>query len=145
MNTNQLRRRAAGHVVRRYFSLMEIMIVVVIIGMIASIIGPNLMRNLGKAQQNKARAQITILKNAVKDYYLDMSEYPPKLEDLVTDPGSEKWDGPYLDPAKIPLDPWGEDYHYENPGQHGDFDIYSYGADKAPGGKSKNADINSWE
>jgi len=143
MNTKP--RRPAGRVVRRYFSLMELMIVVVIIGMIAGIVMPNLMKNLGKAQQNKARAQITILKNAAKDYYLDMSEYPRKLEDLITDPGNEKWDGPYLDPPKIPLDPWGESYHYESPGQHGDFDIYSYGADKAPGGKGKNADINSWE
>ena len=138
-------RRLARRVVRRHFSLMEIMIVVVIIGMIAGIVGPNLMKNLGKAQQQKARAQITILKNAVKDYYLDMSEYPSKLDDLVSDPGSEKWDGPYLDPAKIPADPWDQDYYFENPGQHGDFDIYSYGADKAPGGKGKDADINSWE
>ncbi len=141
VNERQPKRRPR----RSHFSLIEIMIVVVIIGMILGMVGPNLMRNLGKAKRKTAKNQIALLGNAAKDYYLDMSEYPGKLEDLITDPGNDKWDGPYLDPPKIPVDPWGEPFIYDHPGQHGDFDIYSYGADKAAGGDGNNADIESWE
>jgi len=142
----QLRRKPARRGGKHhYFNLIEIMIVVVIIGMILGMVGPHLMKSLGKAKHKTCQSQIAILGNAAKDYYLDMSEYPSRLDDLITSPGSDKWDGPYLDPAKIPLDPWGESYHYDHPGQHGEFDIYSYGADKSSGGDSQNADIASWE
>ena len=128
-----------------YFSLIEIMIVVLIIGMILGLVGPNFMKSFKGAQHKNARNQILLLGSAVEDYYLDMSEYPSKLEDLVDSPSNTKWDGPYLKPAKIPIDPWGEPYYYEFPGQHDDFDIYSYGADKAAGGEKANADIGNWE
>lgn len=101
------------HIRRHPFNLIEIMIVVVIIGMILGMVGPNLMKSLDKAKHKTAANQITILGNAVKDYYLDMAKYPDKLEDLISGSGDEKWDGPYLDPAKIPQDPWGEEYTYE--------------------------------
>ena len=127
------------------FSLIEIMIVVVIIGMILTLVGPDVVKKLKKARHGTAKNQIMLLSNAVDDYYLDISEYPGKLEDLVADPGNDKWDGPYLRPPKVPLDPWGEPFRYEHPGQHGDYDILSYGSDKAPGGESEAADINNWE
>ena len=131
---------------RRYpFTLIEIMIVIVIIGMIAGLVGPALIQNLVKAKRETAKTQITLLKNACKDYYLDMSEFPRDLEDLVHSPGNSKWDGPYLDPAKVPMDPWGQPYQYQSPGSHGDVDLFSFGEDKAQGGEGKNADITSWE
>ncbi|MBN2449895.1 MAG: type II secretion system major pseudopilin GspG [Lentisphaeria bacterium] len=130
---------------RHYFSLMEIMIVIVIIGMIAGLVGPALMNKLTKAKITTAKAQIEILENACKDYHLDLSEYPRSLDDLIANSGNAKWDGPYLDPPKIPVDPWGEPFHYENPGRNGAIDIYSYGSDRASGGEGRNADICSWE
>jgi general secretion pathway protein G len=121
------------------------MIVIVIIGMIAGLVGPALIQNLVKAKVETAKTQITLLKNACKDYYLDMSEFPRSLDDLVSSPGNPKWDGPYLDPAKVPVDPWGQPYQYQCPGSHGDVDLFSFGNDKAQGGEGKNADITSWE
>ncbi len=134
-----------GKTKRQCFSLMELMIVLLILGMLAALITPNLMKKAEKAKHNSAKIQIKLLGNAVKDYYLDMDEYPDSLEQLVKDPGESKWTGPYLDPPQIPKDPWNEPYNYDYPGQHGTFDIYSYGADKAPGGDEFNADIGSWE
>jgi len=130
---------------RQCFSLMELMIVLLILGMLAALITPNLMKKAEKAKHNSAKIQIKLLGNAVKDYYLDMDEYPDSLDDLIKDPNDPKWTGPYLDPPQIPKDPWNEPYHYDYPGQHGAFDIYSYGADKTPGGDQFNADIGSWE
>lgn len=127
------------------FTLIEIMIVVLIIGMIMGLVGPNVLNKLRRAQHTNAKNQIMLLSNAVKDYYLDMAEYPTQLDDLVRSPGNAKWDGPYLDPPRIPLDPWGEPYGYSRPGQHGPYDISSYGADRAPGGTGDAADIGNWE
>ena len=78
---------------------------------------------------------------------MDMHEFPKKLDDLVQSPGGTKWDGPYMEKASsVPLDPWGEPYHYDCPGNHNKkgVDIYSYGPDKAPGGEGDNADITNW-
>ncbi len=141
MQPRYLRRRCRRHA----FTLIEIMIVIVIIGMIAGLVGPALIQNLVKAKVETAKTQITLLKNACKDYYLDMSEFPRSLDDLVSSPGNPKWDGPYLDPAKVPVDPWGQPYQYQCPGSHGDVDLFSFGNDKAQGGEGKNADITSWE
>jgi general secretion pathway protein G len=141
MQQTGTRRRCRRHV----FTLIEIMIVIVIIGMITGLVGPAIMERLAKAKRETAKTQIVLLKNACKDYYLDLSEYPRSLDDLVSSPGNSKWDGPYLDPAKVPVDPWGQPYQYQSPGQHGDVDLSSFGNDKAPGGEGKNADITSWE
>jgi len=132
---------------RQCFSLVEIMIVVVIIGMIMGLVGPNVMKKLKKAKHQNARNQIKLLCNAVDDYYLDMSEYPARLEDLVQNSGNAKWDGPYLTPAKVPSDPWEHDYHYEVPASQGSspYAIYTYGSDNASGGEGESADIHSWE
>ena len=130
---------------RSFFTLIEIMIVVVIIGLIMTLVGPDVIKKLKKAQSATARNQIHLLGNAIDDYYLDLSTYPSKMEDLIANPGNPKWDGPYLKPPKIPKDPWGNDYHYQCPGQHGAYDIYSYGSEGSPGGQGEAADVNNWE
>lgn len=129
---------------RRYFSLIEIMIVVVIIGLLTGIASINVFNQVDKAKANRAKGDIHSLKNAISTFYMDMGDFPRSLDELVRNPGSNKWDGPYLDPPKVPKDPWGEDYKYVVPGQHGRFDLYSYGKDRASGGSGSNADITSW-
>lgn len=133
---------------RRYrrhpFTLIEIMIVVVIIGMLAALVGPNIIGNLDKAKVKNTKAQLVGLKSAVQQYYFDLSAYPTKLEDLIANPGQKKWDGPYLDAKTVPKDYWDNDYQYNCPGDGQPFDIISLGADKAPGGNGNNADISCW-
>lgn len=129
---------------RRCFTLMEMMIVLVIIGMVAGMVIPATIRHYEKARRRTAYGQIMAYYGCAKDYYLDTGEYPQKLEDLVTDPGNPKWDGPYVDPPKIRIDPWGEPYRCEVGGER-DFGIYSYGKDRAPGGEKWDADITSWQ
>jgi general secretion pathway protein G len=141
MQAGYLRRRCRRHA----FTLIEIMIVIVIIGMIAGLVGPPLIKKFVEAKREAAKTQLMLLKNACKDYYLDLSEFPRDLDDLVISPGNSKWDGPYLDKEKVPLDPWGQPYQYQNPGRHGDVDLFSFGDDRAQGGEGKNADITSWE
>lgn len=93
--------------------------------------------------ERRAYVDILVLKDSVAMFYADTGAYPKTLVDLVQDPGIKAWDGPY--PDKLSLqDPWGEEYHYEYPGRHGDFDIYSYGRDKRPGGTKSAMDITSW-
>ena len=122
------------------------MVVLLIIGLVSALVAPQVVKKLAKAKVQTAQAQVRLLKNACKDYYLDMDKYPDRLDDLIQSPGSDKWDGPYLDPPKIPKDSWGNEFHYEKPGQDNrPFDIVSYGADGAPGGEKYNADIKSWE
>ena len=126
---------------RRRFTLIEIMIVLAIIGLIAGMIGPQVINRLKKAKWQAANTQIKLLSNAFKDYYMDMDNYPKRPEDLIQNPGGDtRWDGPYLDPAKIPLDPWNEAYHFEITPKG--FKITSYGQDRTPGGDSWDADIS---
>jgi len=128
---------------KRRFSLIELMIVLIIMGLLTALVAPAVMGKLGKAKVQTAKTQIKLLSNAVDDYYLDMDEYPSSLEGLIRSSGGDKWDGPYLKPPKIPKDPWGNDYHYQVPGSEGmEFEIVCYGADGSPGGAKKNADIN---
>ncbi len=133
----------------RGFSLMEIMIVMVIIGLLAAMIGPELWGRLGTAQQKAAKAQIEMLMTSLDAYRLDVGSYPSQqegLEALVSNPGSQGWLGPYLKKTKIPEDPWGHPYLYQNPGQQQvEISISSLGADNREGGEGKDADINSWE
>ena len=132
---------------QRGFSLMELLIVMVILGLIASLVGPKLFGQLGKAQHKTAKTQIEMLMAAMDGFRLDVGRYPTQQEGLaalVSNPGVEKWDGAYLKKA-VPNDPWGNPYQYRNPGEHGEVDIYSYGQDNQPGGEKENADIGSWE
>ena len=132
----------------RGFSLIEIMVVMIIIGLLASFIGPQLFGKLGKAKQTTAKAQIEMLMTALDAYRLDVGKYPSQqegLEALVSSPGGSDWVGPYLAKAKVPLDPWKHPYLYRNPGQQGGVDIVSLGNDNKEGGDGEDADVNSWD
>ena len=128
------------------FSLIELLIVMVILGLLASLVGPKMFGKLGTAKQKTAKTQIEMLMAALDAYRLDIGQYPTQpegLNALFNNPGTDKWDGPYLKKS-LPNDPWGNPYHYQNPGEHGEIDIYSYGLDNQPGGEKENADVESW-
>ncbi len=130
------------------FTLIELLIVIVILGMLAALVAPRLMGKLGKSKRQIAKTQIEMLSTALDAFKLDVGRYPTTeegLKALIENPGIEGWDGPYLKKKKIPKDPWGRDYIYRCPGEHGDYDLFSYGADGRPGGEGENADIVSWE
>ena len=131
----------------RGFTLIELLVVMVILAMLAAIVGPKLFGKVGKGKQSAAKTQIEMLGQALDSYRLDTGHYPTTSEGLnalAVNPGAEGWDGPYLKKA-LPNDPWGKSYQYQSPGTHGDYDLFSYGADGAPGGEGENKDVNSWE
>ena len=129
------------------FTLVELLIVMVIIGLLAALVGPKFFGKVGKSRQKAAKAQITLFETALDTYRLDVGKYPTTEEGLralrIKPEGLEKWDGPYL-PKDIPMDPWGNAYVYRSPGEHGEFDILSKGADGTLGGNDENMDIVSW-
>ena len=129
------------------FTLLELLVVIVIIGLLAGYVAPRYFAQVGKSEIKVAQAQIDGLGKALDQYRLDTGHYPTTeqgLAVLMARPSNEaKWDGPYLKKA-VPPDPWGKPYNYRFPGEHGDYDIYSYGKDGQPGGSGENADINSW-
>ena len=133
---------------RRGFTLIEVVVVIVIIVMLASVATPLYFRHVRNAKISTAKTQLKLLEQALMDFKLDVGSYPetsdglPALMENLTD--GEKWDGPYIKPS-IPKDPWGNDYIYVSPGEHGEFDLSSYGADAQPGGEGENADLNNWE
>jgi general secretion pathway protein G len=130
------------------FTLIELLVVMIIIGLLAALVGPRFIRQEEKAKIRAAKAQIELLGTALDTFRLDVGRYPTSeegLEALRTKPGAlERWDGPYLK-KDLPQDPWGKGYVYKSPGEHGPFDIVSYGADGTPGGEGDNRDITSWE
>ena len=121
------------------FTLIEILIVVAIIGLIAALIGPNLMGRFERSKEEIAKAQVEMLSSAVQAFMIDMRRYPSTLEELInsTDP---QWRGPYLSKRTLPKDPWGKDYEFKCPGDHGPFDLYSLG----PEGKLGEKSITNW-
>lgn len=129
------------------FSLIELLIVMVILGLLASLVGPKMFGKLGMAKQKTAKTQIEMLMTALDAYRLDVGHYPSQqdgLQVLVRNPGADGWAGPYL--AKdVPTDPWKNPYTYQNPGEHGEVDIFTLGSDNAPGGDGEKADVGSWE
>jgi len=131
----------------RGFTLIEIMVVVVIIGLLAAIVAPNLIGNIDRAAVTRARADIRTIDNALNLYRLDNFRYPSSdegLQALVTNPGeagAPNWKQ-YL--RSVPSDPWNNDYGYASPGRQGDYEIYTFGADGQEGGEGINADIGSW-
>jgi general secretion pathway protein G len=133
---------------QRGFTLIELLVVVVIIGLLAGLVAPKFMGQVGKSNTSIARAQIEQLGKALDTYRLDVGTYPTTeqgLQALVVKPdGVERWQGPYLVKG-VPPDPWGRPYRYKVPGDHGDYDMTSYGLDGQPGGTGENADVNSWD
>ena len=129
------------------FTLLELLVVVAIIGVLAGYVGPKYFGQLGKAEVKAAHAQIDGIEKALDQYRLDVGRYPSTeqgLKSLVAPPGGvPKWAGPYLK-KEVPVDPWGKPYIYKCPGEHGDFDLLSYGHDGAQGGSGEDADITSW-
>lgn len=132
----------------RGFTLMELLLVLVIIGLLAALVGPSLYQRIKPAKQSVARAQIDNFSTAIDSYYIDTGRFPSTQEGLkalrVKPEGSGRWNGPYLK-KDIPNDPWDTPYVFRSPGRSGGYEIISYGEDKREGGEGDNADINSWE
>jgi general secretion pathway protein G len=129
------------------FTLVELLVVMVIIGLLATLVVPGIIGRLRPAQHKAAVAQVATIEQALDTFRLDTGRYPTTQEGLnalITDPGVENWNGPYAKKS-ILTDPWQKPYQYESPGQHGDYDLFSYGADGQPGGEKDNKDITSWE
>ena len=129
----------------RGFTLLELLVVIVIIGLLAAYVGPKYFSQLGKSEVTVAQAQMEAFEKSLDTYRLDVGRYPTTeegLQALITAPASAagKWNGPYLKKG-IPLDPWGNAYAYRAPGTRGDYEIVSLGKDGQPGGTAENADI----
>jgi general secretion pathway protein G len=129
---------------RNGFTLLELLVVIVIIGLLAGYVAPKYFAQVGKSEVQVARAQIDALEKSLDQYRLDVRHYPSAdegLAALVAKPSSEAaWNGPYLKKA-VPNDPWGKPYVYRTPGQRGEFDLFSYGRDGKPGGTGEDADV----
>ena len=131
----------------RGFTLLELLVVMVIIGLLAGFVGPKYFAQIGKSEVKVARAQLDALGKALDQYRLDVGHYPTTeqgLASLVTPPPNEaRWDGPYLQKA-VPDDPWGNPYVFVMPGEHGEYDLLSYGRDGMPGGEGQAGDVVNW-
>lgn len=131
----------------RGFTLIELLIVMIILGLLAALVAPKMFQKVGSSKQKAAKAQISMIGTALDAFRLDLGRYPSSeegLDGLRKNPGAGTWDGPYLS-KDIPSDPWGRAYVYRSPGEHGDYDLYSLGADGQDGGEGENADVTSWE
>ena len=139
---NKRSRRNAG------FTFIEMIVVVSIIGLLLALVGPRFIRGQEKAEVKAAAAQIENLGTALDTFRLDVGRYPSTQEGLAAlnqrPSAADRWDGPYLKKA-IPADPWGRPFFYRAPGEHGAYDLYSLGADGAPGGDGPNRDVASWD
>lgn len=138
-----------GDIKQSGVTLIELLVVLTIIALVGAVVGPQVMKHLGGAELKTARFQIDDFGAALDLFYLDNGRYPTTqegLDALVNAPtAAEKWNGPYMKKKLIPKDPWGNAYHYDSPGQHGSYDLFSYGKDNVSGGAKENADVLSWE
>jgi general secretion pathway protein G len=130
------------------FTLLELLVVMVIIGLLASYVGPKYFAQLGKSETKAAKAQIESLAKALDTYRLDVGHYPNSEQGLAAlnsaPSGEPKWQGPYL-AKNLPIDPWGKPYFYKMPGEHGDFDVWTLGSDGTSGGTESASDVGSWQ
>ncbi|MBS1219646.1 MAG: gspG [Proteobacteria bacterium] len=134
-------RKAAG------FTLLELLVVLVILGLLVGIVAPRFFGQVGKSEVKVAKAQIRSLEDALDQYRLDIKRYPTTEQGLAAlnsqPTGEARWQGPYLKKV-VPDDPWGNPYQYRSPGEHGEIDLFSLGKDGQPGGTGENADIANW-
>jgi len=132
----------------RGFTLLELLVVMVIIGLLAGYVGPKYFAQIGKSEAKTAKAQIEALGKALDQYRLDTGSYPSTEQGLAVlnapPADGSRWHGPYLQKA-LPQDPWGKAYQYRSPGEHGDYDLWSFGKDGQLGGTEEAADIVSWQ
>ncbi len=132
---------------QRGFTLLELLVVMVIIGLLAGYVGPKYFAQIGKSEVKTARAQIDALGKALDQYRLDTGHYPSTEQGLAAlnaaPSGEAQWAGPYLQ-KNVPLDPWGKAYQYKSPGEHGEYDLFSLGKDGQPGGSAEAADVVNW-
>lgn len=135
-------KRSAG------FTLVELLVVLVILGLLAALVAPRVLSYLGSSKTKAAQLQITSFADALDLYRLDNQGLPTTaqgLKALVEKPANATgWNGPYLSQSRLPQDPWGKDYQYASPGQHGEYDLFSLGADGKPGGEDENQDVVNW-
>jgi general secretion pathway protein G len=133
---------------RRGFTLIELLVVIIILGLLSALVAPKFFGKVDKAKVKTAKTQIELLGSALDEFRLDNGRYPTTqegLDALRTKPeGLETWEGPYL-PKPVPVDSWGHAYAYQSPGEHGPYDLVSYGQDGKEGGEGNDADIVSWE
>ena len=135
------------------YTLLEILIVLIIIGVLVATVGPELFNRVSQAEQIAAENQIAVFKVALDNYRLDNGQYPTTqqglkalIEDPSAPPAAKNWSGPYLEKKGLPLDPWGYEYHYQCPGKNNThkYDLWSYGADNREGGTGEKADVTNW-
>ena len=130
------------------FTLIELLVVLIILGLLSGLVGPRVMKHFGESKVKTAKLQVEELAAALDMYKLDNDNYPTStqgLKALVEEPpNAVGWNGPYLRKNFVPKDPWNREYQYRYPGEHGEFDIFSFGADNAEGGEKDNRDVVSW-
>jgi general secretion pathway protein G len=130
------------------FTLIELLVVLVILGLLAAFAAPQVLKYLGRAKTDAAKAQVQNIGSILDLYRLEIGSYPDEkdgLDALLEPPGDvPRWNGPYVKRRDALIDPWGQMYFYRHPGEHGDYDLYSLGADQSEGGEGEDADITSW-
>ena len=131
------------------FTLMELLVVLAILGLLVSLVGPQVLNQLGGAKTKTTKIQIKDLEQSLEMYKLDVGRFPSTSEGLnalVDKPGNAAgWNGPYFKGGKVPSYPWNREYHYKYPGEHAEMDIFSYGQNGSPGGDGEDADVNNWD
>ena len=132
---------------REGFTLIELLVVMAILALLYAFVGTDLFKPIGASRQKAAKIQVEMFGTALDSFRLSVGRYPTTsegLQALRVNPSLDNWDGPYLR-KEVPMDPWGRPYIYNCPGQHGDYDLMSYGADGQEGGEGENADVLSWK